>query len=191
MLSIVATGGALALAFGGGLTSEIKSSAERAIDGQGTVYARFENWKVTVDIWRTSGVISILFGREPGSDTRRIIATSEGERRYISFSAHNNYVSILTGTGIIGLAALIWTLGTVFIRLYHSYRAGDEAADESSLLLVLMATQLTYYLAYSADYFQYVLLGVALAFTMNRIPESSPPSTAANRRGRFSPTGSR
>jgi hypothetical protein len=163
MLSAVILVAAVGLTFGGKLTEDIRSSASRALEGEGTVAARFENWRVTITDWRDAGPRAILIGREFGSDSTRVVANAQGENVRIRFGAHNIYVSLLTSTGVIGLSALLWAIFGTLRKLYASSRSGGDDAPYNSVLLVLLAMQLVYYVAYSTDFLQFMIFGIALS----------------------------
>ena len=163
MLSAVILVAGVGLMFGGKLTEDIRSSASRAIEGQGTVAARFENWRATVTDWRDAGPRAILIGREFGGDSTRVVANAQGETIRIRFGAHNIYVSLLTSTGVIGLGALLWTIFGTLRKLYANSRRGGDDAPYDSVLLVLLTMQLVYYVAYSTDFLQFMIFGIAVA----------------------------
>ena len=168
MIGLLAACAALALAFGGEVAGDIQSSAARAVKGQDTVRARFENWRATLEDWRDAGPRAIIMGRESGSDARHLVTTEEGERRQISFGAHNNYVTALTTTGVLGFTGLLWAYGSTLARLYALYRRGGDRAPDAAALLTLLAMQLAYFVAYSTDFLQVMLLGLGLAYSATR-----------------------
>lgn len=159
-LVLVAT---VALTFGGKVTEGIESSAARAAQGSDTVSARFENWRVTLSDWQAAGPRAILIGREPGSVTGLLIINSAGERVRITAGAHNIYVTLLSGTGVIGLSAFLWAIGSTLLRLYRACRIGGDNAVDAALMLVLMMMQLVYYIAYMSDFMQFMIFGISLA----------------------------
>lgn len=163
MLSAMVLVAGAGLTFGGKLTEDIRSSASRALEGSGTVAARFENWRATITGWRDAGPRAILIGREFGSDKTRVVANALGEKVRIRFGAHNIYVSLLTSTGVIGLGALLWTIFGTMRKLYAKNRSGGGDAPYDSVLLVLLAMQLVYYVAYSTDFLQFMIFGIAVA----------------------------
>jgi hypothetical protein len=156
------------LMFGGKVTEDIRSSATRAVEGQGTVQARFENWRSTLSDWRDAGPRAILIGREFGNGERSLMLNSAGQYVPINFGAHNIYVSLLTSTGIVGLSALLWAVVSTLRKLYANSRSGGEDAAYDSVLLVLMIMQLVYYVAYSSDFLQFMIFGIALAAAHGR-----------------------
>jgi O-antigen ligase len=173
IMSIVMITAAIGLTFGGKITEGIRTSASRAISGEDTVTARFKNWKATLTDWKDGGARSILIGREFGAEVKGTVVSSSGENVRISFGAHNIYVSLLTSTGLIGLAALLWAISATLKNLYRHCKLGGDDAPFAALMLVLMAIQLTYYVAYSTDFLQFTIFGLALALA-HRVTEPSP-----------------
>lgn len=182
------------------LAGQFGQSVQSALAGEGTVHARLENWRVTLRTWAGHGPLALAIGDEPGSDRARVVETERGEQRRISYSAHNHYVSLLTGTGIVGLLAYLWMSLRVLRGLLLTPEtsapldapmaaptdaavdvqgAQDALADTSlsAALLVLMAMQWAYNMSYGADMLQFALLGVALAWV------SAPPRRRLARGG--------
>lgn len=183
--SVVVLAAAAPLMFSQTLSGQLQSSASTALAGQGTVNARFENWRATLEKWAGDGPRSIAMGRTPGSDTLRTIETESGETRRIGFSAHNHYVSTLTGTGVLGFGALLWLLVSLVLALWRRCGQGDEDSPAAALLLVLTGMQLVYYVAYGADYLQYLVMGMAVAWAAGHrgAAAATGAATAPTRRG--------
>jgi O-Antigen ligase len=171
---------------GGTLSGQLSRSAGTAIAGQGTAFARVENWRATLADWVAAGPRAIAIGRGFGSDTTRYTLTESGERRKITYGAHNHYVSTLSGMGIVGLAAWLWTLGYVLVGLFRMSAQG-QGGGAAAGLLVLMCTQLVYYVAYGTDYMQFLIFGVAMAYVAQsqRLSRPVPDSLLPAQRGRM------
>ena len=168
LMAMLVVGG---LSFGGRLGEEVTSSARRAVAGEGTVQARFSNWRATIADWREGGTRNILVGRPLGGDTTRIVLDGDGKRLRIGFGAHNNYVTQLVSTGVIGFAGFVWVLLSAVKGLWRMCREAEPgSAGWSALLLVLLAVQLAYYVAYAVDYMQLLVLGMAIAAVAVRRP---------------------
>jgi uncharacterized membrane protein len=71
---------------------------------------------------------------------------------------------VLTSFGVIGFAAFVVVFAQVLRGLWRLSQARDEGSPPSALLLVLIAMQLVYYVAYAVDFMQYLVLGMALAW---------------------------
>lgn len=173
-----------------GLSSQIRSSASTALAGSGTVDARFENWKATLEKWHADGPRAVALGRLPGSDTTRTIVTESGERREITFSAHNHYIGTLTGLGVVGLLTMLSVFGGALFGLWRLSNRSEVRSPESAVLLVLIGMQLIYYVAYGVDYMQYLVLGMAVSWVAGQRSlkvERSPAHSMSTLNGRTAP----
>ncbi|RZS58196.1 O-antigen ligase-like membrane protein [Sphaerotilus mobilis] len=142
-----------------GISSQLSSSAQKAISGQGTVTERFNNWRVTIDLWKSSGPAALVIGRARGSDMRRIVFDSKGNRREIEYNSHNHYVNQLTNFGLAGFSLFAIVVIRAALGLFALIRRKSENADLAALMMVLLVSQLVYYIAYGGDVLQYMLLG--------------------------------
>lgn len=158
MLAGMVVGGVM---FSGRLGEGVTDSAQRAVSGQGTVAARFDNWRVTLTDWKNDGLKAVVLGKGYGGDVSRIV-NSGGRQTRITYGAHNNYVTQLVGVGLVGFAGLLWALVSTVKGLVAVMRRRDELSPGATLLLVLLAVQAAYYIAYSVDFMQSVLLGVSM-----------------------------
>jgi O-antigen ligase len=179
LLIAMATTAAAPLLFSQTLSSQVQRSATTAITGQGTVEARFENWQATIEQWWGEGNRVRLLGREPGASTVREIETDTGTLK-IAFGAHNNYVDALTRLGLIGFVALLAFYAYVLRGLVRLHRQRLPDAPFTALLLVLLAGQLVFHVAYQADYMGFLAFGVAGAWVAGhaRAAGRSAPATA-------------
>jgi O-antigen ligase len=163
------------LVFSRTLSDQVQHSAARALAGQDTVNARFSNWKATIDQWAGEGPRALAMGRLPGSDTARYVESESGRSQRITFGAHNQYVTVLTSFGLLGLAAFLVVFGSVLLGLWKLCQRRDGDAPISALLLVLIGIQLVYYVAYAVDFMQYLVLGMAISWVAlrQRVDEST------------------
>ncbi len=145
------------------ISQQVQSSATRAIAGEGTVDARFANWRATIQQWWGDGTRAIAFGRELGSDTTRVVESESGTVS-INFNAHNHFVDVLTNLGVLGLIGTVAVFAYSAIGLIRQGRKRDDDSPYSAMLMVLLGMQLTFYVAYTVDYLQYLMLGVSLAW---------------------------
>ena len=181
ILVLVATTAIAPIFFSNTLSEQVQTSISRGAAGQGTVDARFANWRSTIDLWLADGPRAIAMGREFGSDTARLIDTEKGTLR-ITFNAHNQFVSALTNLGVLGFGAMLWVFSYVSVGLWRLCAKADEDSPVSALLLVLIGMQLIYYVAYTVDYTQYLVLGVAVAWVAGHqrtVPHVVPSKAAA------------
>jgi hypothetical protein len=174
VLLVVASAAAAPVFFNAAISDQVRSSAERALAGTDTVDARFGNWRTSINQWREEGPRGIVLGRLPGADARRVIETESGQRLRIGFDVHNHYISTLTEQGVVGLLALVWVLGYVVLGLWRMCARHDEHSPTSALLLVLVGMQMVYFVAYTVDYVQYMVLGIALAWVASHARAAAP-----------------
>jgi O-antigen ligase len=162
------------LQFGGFAADQVEASAAHAIAGEGTVSARFSNWRASIEKWAGEGPRAIAMGSELGADPTRTVENEDGTKLRIKFFAHNQYVTTLTDFGIIGLAATLWIYGHVLSGLWRLCRRAEEDAALSAVLLVLVAMQLTFYVAYGIDFTQYLVMGVACGWLLAHARKAEP-----------------
>lgn len=160
---LVAVTAAAPLVFDTTISEQVRSSAARAVSGEGTVDARFANWRSTIKQWVDDGPKAIVIGRELGSDTTRLIEAEGGTVR-IRFSSHNQFINALTNMGVLGLLATVAVFFYAVSGLWRQSRERDADSPFSALLIVLLGMQLTYYIAYTVDYVQYLMLGLSVAW---------------------------
>ena len=180
LVGVAAAAVAAPLMLSSSLLGQVQTSATRAVKGQDTVTARFENWRATVSDWAREGPVAIAVGTAPGADATRVYESESGKTVAIGFGAHNNYVSMLTARGVLGLATWAWLVLLALRVLWRARRAGGEQAEAAAMLLVLLCTQLTYYVAYDVDYVQAFILGTALAWVFQHQRESALSSRPAD-----------
>jgi hypothetical protein len=168
LVGVAAAAVAAPLVFSKTLSGQVQSSATRAVQGEGTVTARFDNWEISIARWVGGGPVAVAIGSPPGGDTTRVYYTENGQKVVVNFGTHNNYVHMLTSQGLLGLALWCWVTATGLLGLWRLRRAQAEFADSASMLLVLMCSQLAYYVAYDVDYLQAFILGTAVAWVFQR-----------------------
>lgn len=153
------------------LATQLGGSVQSAVAGQGTVHARLENWQASLQNWAGHGALAVAIGDEPGADKARTVETEEGELRKITYSTHNHFVALLTGSGVLGLVAYLWVVVRVLRGLA---RRRPEAADtaqapnDGGALMVLVTMQLVYFVSYGSDFLQFAFFGLALAWAYSR-----------------------
>ncbi len=168
MLAGIVVVTALPMAFSdklSGLTSQVAGSANRAVDGSGSVGERFDNWQGLLKLWAGGGPRSLLIGQSFGSDATRYVQDSvRGGEHKIDYAAHNHYVQTLFNMGIVGLVGFVAIAGYTLIGLYRLCANANGGDPTAELLLVLLVMQFCYYVPYGTDYLQSVLLGVSIAY---------------------------
>ena len=147
-----------------GVTDQVAGSASRAVEGSGSVGERFDNWQGLLKLWAAGGPRSILIGQSFGSDaTRYVQDTVHGGEHKIEYAAHNHYVQTLFNLGLVGL---IGFTGAAIYAVRGLYRrcASPQGDAVAELLLTLMVMQLAYYVPYSSDHLQSLIMGVSIAY---------------------------
>jgi hypothetical protein len=173
LLSVAVVAVVAPLVLSDSLLGQVQSSATRAVKGEGTVLARFENWRATVHDWVGEGPAAIAVGSPPGGQTTRIYDSETGKRVAIAFGTHNNYLHMLTSHGLLGLAMWSWVVGLGLIGLWRARRLRGEPAEMATMLLVLLCSQLVYYIAYDVDYVQALIMGTVLAWVFQHQRETA------------------
>jgi len=166
------------------LSSQLGTSVQAAVAGQGTVHARLENWRVTLQTWAGHGPVAVAIGDEPGADKARTVETEDGELRKISYSAHNHYVALLTGAGVLGLLAYGWVVAGALRGLLRSRPDEPADRDAGAALLVLLVMQLVYFVSYTSDLMQFAFFGMAVAWVAGHraVPGTSDAAGRSSRR---------
>ena len=76
---------------------------------------------------------------------------------------------------VLGFAGLLWALGSALRGLWRACRRSDGGdADWAALLLMLLAVQMAYYVAYAVDFMQLLVLGMAIAAVAGLRPAARP-----------------
>jgi uncharacterized membrane protein len=176
VLALVVVTAVSPLFLSGTVSEQVQNSAARAVAGEGTVSARFENWRSTLQQWWGDGAKAIVMGRELGSDTTRVVDTERGAIK-IRYGVHNHYIDVLTNLGVLGLAGTLMVFIYSAIGLLRQALRRDEDSPYSAMLLVLLGIQLTFYVAYTVDYLQYLALGLSMAWVAGHAKPQ--PATAA------------
>lgn len=169
------------------LATQFNKAVGTALAGRGTVHARFENWRITLENWANHGALAIAIGDAPGKNNWRTVETEAGELRRIGFSAHNHYVSLLTGSGVLGLLVYLWVVTNTLRGLIVATPSGEGERAESGVLLLLLVMQLVYFVSYGSDFVQFALFGVAMAWVASHDSKRSRPTAAVQLHGQPGP----
>jgi len=146
------------------LTEQVTGSAGRAVEADGSVGERFDNWQGLIKLWANGGPRSILIGQSFGSDATRYVQDKiRGGEHKIAYFAHNHYVQTLFNLGLVGLSAFV-TVAWYAMRGLYRRCASAEGDTTAELLLTLLVMQLAYYVPYGTDYLQSVVLAVSIAY---------------------------
>jgi len=160
-----------------GVASQVSRSAQSGAAGEGTASERLQSWQEIVSAWSNDGPVALAIGRRFGSDTSRLVRDpSTGALRRIGYTAHNHYVQTLSSLGLLGLLAFLAAFTHAISGLYRLVRQGI-GPGVSEALLVLLLMQAVYYIPYSTDYFQHLILGMALAYVASHREAANPSAT--------------
>lgn len=151
---------------GGGLGRDLESSIDDAVELSGTAGERLGSWRQLVLSWAGDGPRSLALGRPYGRNEEHYTSDELGARK-VAYQAHNYYVTVLTGLGLVGFAAYLTLWWQVFKGLFVAARS-DSREPEAAVLLTLLVAQAAYYLTYGTDYVQALVLGAGLSFVRAR-----------------------
>lgn len=147
-----------------GVASQVSRSAQSGAAGEGTASERLQSWQEILSAWSQDGPVALAIGRRFGSDTSRLVRDpNTGGLRRIGYTAHNHYIQTLSSLGLLGLAGFLAVFLHAASGLYRLIRLG-VGPGVSEALLVLLLMQGVYYIPYSTDYFQHLILGLAVAY---------------------------
>jgi len=167
VVCILAPIGIAALALAGGLSTDLLASLTEPTDPHSTLAWRISGWNALISELGT--VSDWLLGLPFGTGYLRVI---EGALR--EESPHNFFIEALLRLGVVGLLALVVTYGSILVRARRAVRGWSFSTLAAELIVV---TQLAFYLVYSPDAVQGMLLGVAAALAA--CPKSQAQTKAA------------
>jgi len=125
---------------------------------------RLQGWSQLISRQVHGSPIYLLIGSPSGTGSDRSI---NGE--IVTVSPHSEYVLALESTGIIGTFSLLAICAGLLKKLKRRLRS--QSLDDSqlaTLCMVLLATQLTFFIAYSAGLIAGLTLGLSLGFVKRR-----------------------
>ncbi len=169
-----------------GVSGQISTSADDALEQRGTTGERLNSWKEIVNNWAVAGPRSIAIGQSFGTDPSRFVKDDAGVVRRLTYTAHNMYVQTLFNTGLVGLGAFLLAAVYVVHGLYRICASG-RSGGPAQALLVLIIMQLFYYIPYGTDYLQSLIFGVALSYVARH--EARAKAEAARAPGKRQPAG--
>lgn len=146
-----------------GISKQVKSGATTALAADGSVGERLQSWQELLKIWVNAGPRSVLMGQSFGADNTRYVTNEHGESIKIDYTAHNFYVQTLFNMGLIGLLAYLLVVAYALYGL-KAIRANSSHKNLADAMIVIIITQLVYYIPYGSDYFQGLIFGVIVAF---------------------------
>lgn len=130
------------------------------------------------------GAFIDLYGLSP--ESRQYTSDPRKRRR----RAHNTYIEILIGTGVIGFGVWMWMQGRGILNFFRAERAYADAGDKEASNLAASYRMgfiilLLFLMVFSELYHKYMLLAlamsqVALTYAPKRQEESAPPDQVAD-----------
>lgn len=117
---------------------------------------RIQGWQTLIDPSRYQSLIDYIIGQPFGTGYARYILESIYETRV---SPHNFYLQTFLNIGGVGLLVLLSIYGTIMRSLWKT-----RIDRVSQLFLILLGSQLVFYMTYAPNFEQGIILGFALLF---------------------------
>jgi hypothetical protein len=140
--------------------------------------------------WRVNGWLALFRDSSPGDPVEwaigkpygsgwQRVAASTGQT--IEVSPHNFYIESLLRVGIVGLTALLlaYAIALRGPRFTNNAPSGQTGLLTSGMLQVVVGIQLLFYMVYSSNAAQAMLLGLACAVAANSVTAETGPRSAA------------
>jgi hypothetical protein len=149
------------------LTDSLAQNAQQT----GTFQWRAEGWVVLVTETGPEGPVEILTGQPFGGSWRRVLSNGG----VVEVSPHSWYVEPYLRVGLVGLGLLL-LLYAVALRgtAAASRRGGHEGILSADVLHTCLAVQLLFFVTYTPDASQALLLGLGCAVAAVAGPPPSP-----------------
>jgi hypothetical protein len=140
---------------------EVGDQLAESAQSDDTFRWRVEGWRLLLRDQGPQDLEEVSVGRPFGSSYARMIVPGQ----IVEVSPHNFYLESFLRVGAIGLALLVWlyAIGLRGTHLASRSEPSDELLLSPGVLHVLVVTQLLYYITYSPDAAQGLLLGLACA----------------------------
>jgi hypothetical protein len=144
-----------------GVTSSLTAGYEQTSTTQNSTFSwRLQGWSVLINRQMAGPVADLAVGSPSGTGSEHVIAG-----QITTAPAHSEYVSSLIGTGIIGLALLVWVYVRALRKSRRRSRSPSAFVGQVALLLAtLLALQLTFFVGYSSGTLVGLMLGLACGF---------------------------
>jgi O-antigen ligase len=146
-----------------------------------TFFWRVEGWEALLRDQAAESADEIAIGTPYGTGFRRLVAGGE-----VTSSPHNFYISTYLRQGILGLAAFLLAYGYALVQLSRRAKRPGLGFADPDTMLVLLVSQLTFFIAYAPRMEQGLILGLAVALA--RAADSDKPPVVSASRYRGSPT---
>jgi len=139
------------------------STTEAFSTGESTFMWRVESWKALLIEKESSGYINYFLGKPFGAGYVRDVWGFERTE-----TPHNYYIQVILRLGAFGLIALFSTYAILIRSLMQPapYKAGGYF--NGRLVSILLITQLIFFITYSPNFEQGIILGLAMALSIKR-----------------------
>lgn len=169
VIGTVAFGGLCGVVFGASIFEQFaysykESTSIETSDGSNTFVWRMQGWRSLLTGEQMDSVQDVLIGNSFGSGWDRTVLTSDGVMGVRTETPHNFYVQTLLRGGVIGLVAFLSLYIILLRRLFHYAKKDTTTRPILLCLVVLIASQLVYYIPYGSDFIQAMFLGSGVAW---------------------------
>ncbi|MHB8296902.1 MAG: hypothetical protein ACYDH5_20295 [Acidimicrobiales bacterium] len=143
-----------------GLTRGLTAGYQQtSLTHDSTLSWRIQGWSILIDRQLSGPVTDLLAGSPSGTGDARLM-----DGTIVTAPSHSEYVSLLLHTGIIGLVLLAWVYLAALLQARQRLRSPSPFVSQLAVLLtVLLALQLTFFVAYSEGVLAGLTLGLASA----------------------------
>jgi hypothetical protein len=169
----------LGFAFGDRILTGVDQAVNEATSSEDSTFIwRLEGWEALLFPETGWSVADILIGRPMGSGYARTLGNSLVNAAEIESGVipHNYYVSMLLRGGIVGLVAFV-AFHVKLMKILMRQAREENPSPLAPCFVIILVTQLIYYVPYSADLIQGVLLGGATAFATAATAATAQPET--------------
>jgi hypothetical protein len=156
--------------FTGGAAPSLAESLGTQSTNTDTFFWRVEGWEALLEDQGGSAG-DVLAGTPYGEGYRRTVAG-----QLVTVSPHNHYLATYLRNGLVGVLALLCVYGYGLVRLARaSPTSGGAGFGDPDTMLVLLVTQLVFFIAYAPGLEQGIVLGLALALARREPPRAVAP----------------
>jgi hypothetical protein len=150
--------------FGDKLFVALTESTQEAVSEESTLVWRYLGWKSLLTGEQMDSVREVALGNAFGSGWDRTITGTDGIPRFVDVMPHNYYIQTLLRSGLLGLSVFVAIYYLLISSLYRMVRRSGPSAPYCAVpILILLATQLIYFLPYGAEPFQALFIGCGIA----------------------------
>jgi hypothetical protein len=142
------------------VTNSLTAGIQQTNTQNSTFNWRLQGWSILITRQIDGPTTDLVLGSPSGTGYARVINGGT-----VTVAPHSEYVSALDETGLVGVALLVWLYAAAFRRCRKRLRSPSPFISQGALMLiVLLALQLTYFIAYSEGTLVGLTLGLAWGF---------------------------